>query len=185
MLNPWKSRKAGRPRLSRGGLWLLPVLLGPVGMSVTVHAEPSAVKKSEPVTVDLKVFKVNKDSDGKESLGSAEKAKPGEILEYRATYTNVSKGEVKNLQATLPIPKSTEVMPASLSPKIALASQDGRSFAAMPLMQTVKSADGKTQSRPLPLAEYRALRWPVGTLTPGEAVTVSARVRLSGGMQAG
>ncbi len=123
-------------------------------------------------------------SDGKEQLQSAARAKPGDLLEYRAVYVNVSQKEVKNLQATLPIPASTEVLLDSIAPQNALASADGRNFAPSPLVVRVKMANGTTQNRALPLSAYRALRWPIGTLAAGQNVTVRARVRLNSALVA-
>ncbi len=131
------------------------------------------------VTVELQAFKVGRSANGAEQLQSAARAKPGDILEYRATYANVSQKEVKNLQATLPIPVSTEILLNSIAPKSVTASADNRTFAPAPLMRLVKMPDGTTQNRPLPLSAYRALRWPVGTLGAGKNVVVRARVRLN------
>ena len=40
-----------------------------------------------------------------ESLESAEKAKPGDLIQYEAVYQNTSKAPVKNLQALVPAPR--------------------------------------------------------------------------------
>ena len=143
-----------------------------------VLAQPASAAKA-PVSVELQAFKVVRDANGKEQLQSAQSAKPGDVLEYRAVYANNSSREVKNLQATLPIPAMTEVLLESAMPKGVNASRDGRNFAPAPLMQTVTLPSGATQTRPLPLSAYRALRWPVGTLGAGKNVVVRARVRLN------
>ncbi|HEX8464315.1 MAG TPA: hypothetical protein VF627_06835, partial [Abditibacterium sp.] len=130
-----------------------------------------------PITVELKAFKVVRDENGKESFSDASRAAPGDVIEYRALYANVSRSEVKNLQANLPIPAATQLLPATLAPKTALASADNRTFASLPLMQTVTLPTGPAR-RPVPLSAYRALRWPLGNLAAGQTVTVRARVRL-------
>lgn len=141
----------------------------------------SAAKRaaSEPISIELQAFKVVRDEDGKEKFQTAQNMKPGDILEYRAIYSNVSQKEVKNLQANLPIPVTTQLLLDTVAPKVVKASTDGRVFAPAPLMRSVKLADGSTQMRPLPLSEYRALNWPIGTVKPGQDVTVRARVRLN------
>jgi hypothetical protein len=48
----------------------------------------------------------------------------------------------------------------------------------MPLMRTVKQPDGKERKETVPLAEYRALRWEIGTLAAGSSTVVSLRVRI-------
>lgn len=146
-----------------------------------VSAQPagSAGAAKAPVSVELQAFKVVRDADGREQLQSAARAKPGDVLEYRAVYANHSQKEVKNLQATLPIPTATQVLLDSASPKGVSASSDGRNFAPAPLMQTVTLPGGVKQVRALPMSAYRALRWPVGTLAAGQNVVVRARVRLN------
>lgn len=141
-----------------------------VSFSFLAHAAPAA----EPVKVALQALKVV-DVNGKETLTESKTAKPGEVLEYRAVYSNVSKKIITNLAATLPVPVGMEYVGLSVKPAGALASTDGKVFSAMPLMR--KGASGKTEA--VPLADYRALRWTVSSLQPGKPFEVSARMRVS------
>lgn len=143
----------------------------------TSAGSPAGAAKA-PVSVELQAFRVVRDAGGKEQLQSAQRAKPGDVLEYRAVYANHSPKEVKNLLATLPIPASTQVLLDSASPKSVSASSDGRTFAPAPLVQTVTLPNGAKAQRAVPLSAYRALRWPVGTLAAGQNFVVRARVRL-------
>ena len=43
--------------------------------------------------------------DGKEVLVSAAKARPGDVIEYRAVYKNDGRSAVRELDATLPVPQ--------------------------------------------------------------------------------
>src|SRR5438874_114221 len=88
------------------------------------------------VTVDLTARKIAF-VDGKESLESAEKAKPGDVIQYAATYRNTSTAAVKNLQATVPIPQGLELIADSAKPEAAQASVDGNNFKPMPLTEEV------------------------------------------------
>lgn len=179
--------KNSSPLLRSLRAWPLALALSGVALGAAnvlpAWAQPAAGAKAPvskaPVSIELQAFKVVRDASGKEQLQSAGRAKPGDVLEYRAVYANTSSREVKNLQATLPIPASTQVLLDSAAPKSVSASRDGRSFAPAPLMQTVTLPDGTRQQRAVPLSAYRALRWPVGTLAAGQNVTVRARVRLN------
>ena len=133
---------------------------------------------AKPVEATLSVFQVGKAADGKEALLPADKAAPGDTLEYEAVYKSNSKSAVKSLAATLPLPVGTSYVPGSAKPVDAQASVDGKTFAAIPLKTMVKTADGKTQERLVPYSEYRALRWALGDLPANEKLTVSARARL-------
>jgi hypothetical protein len=66
----------------------------------------------------------------------------------------------------------------SASPQKVEASLDGQTFAPVPLMRKEKTADGRTVMREVPVAEYRALRWPLGNLSAKQSRTVTARVRV-------
>jgi uncharacterized repeat protein (TIGR01451 family) len=129
------------------------------------------------VAVELTASRVTK-AQGKEVLVPAEQAKPGELIEYRALYRNDGAGEAKGLMATLPIPRGTQYVAGSALPRGVQASLDGHTFAAVPLKRTVKTPDGRTVVQDVPVAEYRALRWPLGALPSRDKRTVSARVRV-------
>ena len=116
--------------------------------------------------------------EGKESLRPAAAVKPGETIEYRATYTNRTKVAVRNLEATLPIPAGTELLPASVNPAAAKASLDGSNFDAMPLKRVVKK-DGRDAEEIVPYSEYRYLRWYPGELPGEKSLVFSARVKVS------
>ena len=150
------------------------VLITAMFLATQLHAAPTvAATKNEPVVVKLENFKVSINTEGKEVLSDAKNAKPGEVLEYRATYTNVSAKPISNLVATLPVPKNTAYQAQTASPITgAEATIDSVTFAPVPLM----SADKK---QPISPKEYRALRWKVSTLKAKEAVVVSIRIKVN------
>ena len=129
------------------------------------------------VTVELTANRVTK-SQGRDVLAPAEQARPGDLLQYRALYKNESKTEARGLAATLPIPRGTEYVPGSATPRRVEASLDGRTFAPVPLMRKVRTADGRTVTREVPTKEYVALRWPLGSLPASQSRAVTARVRI-------
>jgi hypothetical protein len=66
----------------------------------------------------------------------------------------------------------------SVEPAQAQASIDGAVFAPMPLSRMVKQADGSLRRELVPLSEYRALRWEVGSLPAGGSTVVSLLTRI-------
>jgi hypothetical protein len=148
-------------------------------------AQPSLAKgavsgRVEPLEVRLdrkKVVTVG----GKEALVGADVAKPGDTLLEVASYTNKSNKSLVGFQATLPIPQNTEMVAGSAQPSNALASTDGKSFAPLPLMRRVKTANGMEKEEMVPLAEYRYLRWSSGEMPAEKTLSFSARFRLSEG----
>ena len=139
---------------------------------------PAIAFAAGDVTVALTAQKVTK-VNGQEVLATAEQAKPGEVLEYRAVYRNAGAQDARQLQATLPIPHGVEYLPRTAKPSQALASLDGKTFAPVPLTRAERTADGRTVVREVPLSEYRALRWVIGTLPAKQSRAVVARVRVA------
>ena len=136
-------------------------------------------QNASDVVVTLKAQKVERTKEGKEVLRVADRAVPGEVIQYDALYRNQSKKGIRNLQPTLPIPAGLEYLPDSAKPAPSKASLDGKNFAPIPLMRQVALPDGKTKEEPVPASEYRALRWELGDLDSGRNALVSARARLA------
>lgn len=136
-----------------------------------------AQRAAEPLETRIEQRKVVV-TDGRERLESAEIVKPGDVIEYVATYRNVGKGAITGLVATLPVPSETEYLPGSAKPAGATASLDGVKFAAIPLKRKVRSAEGKDIEQLVPYTEYRALRWNAGELGAQKSVAYTARVKV-------
>lgn len=136
-----------------------------------------AQQSNNPLATKLEARKIVRGADGKESSAPADAAKPGDVIEYVATYRNTGKQPLRNLEATLPIPHNTEFVPGSANPANARASLDAKSFAAMPLKRTT-TKDGKTVEMLVPVRDYRALRWPAVELPADKTATFTARVKV-------
>lgn len=171
-------RTAGRlPALAASfGAGMIAVASLAAPASAQTVATPSALVPEKTVAVALTQFKVVKAADGKEQLLDASSVKPGDVLEYRATYVNKTGKAVSGLVADLPIPEGLEYLPRSAKPGAALvkaATKDGV-YGAEPL--TRKAANNKTE--PVPYGDYRALRWTLGQLPAGGETAVTARARV-------
>lgn len=144
-----------------------------------VAAWPAAAQQpqSNPLVTKLEARKVVRAADGKESFAPAESARPGDVIEYVATYRNTGKQPLRNLEATLPIPQNTEFIPGSAHPDNAKASLDAKSFAAMPLKRTTVK-DGKPVEALVPARDYRSLRWYAVELPAEKTATYTARVKV-------
>ncbi len=140
-------------------------------MSGTAQAEAPAGKPA--VSVELSAYQITLNQKGESSAKLVKQAKPNDIIEYRATYTNNTAKSVKGLVATLPIPADTQFL-AKSTPAQAQASTDGVNFAAMPLKRKTGS-----QTVNVPLQEYRALRWTIAELPAGKSITVTAQTRVN------
>ena len=141
-------------------------------LSLAAHAD------NGNLTSELKVWSVVKQADGAETLQPAQTVKPGDMLQYVAVYMNSGHRPVTRLLASLPIPAGTELVGASAVPREVQASIDGKVYAAVPLLRKARRADGQLVDVPVPLAEYRHLRWPEQQVAAGASFTTSARVRV-------
>lgn len=106
-----------------------------------------------------------------ENFVSADTAAPGDVIEYRAVYTNGTAGMIRNFLPEIPIPAGLSVVEGTDNPKATFGSLDGKNFSPLPLL----GADGL----PVPAASIRALRWNVANLAVGESVTLRVRAALN------
>ena len=141
-------------------------------------SEPAVAQSKGDVQISLLARKVTAAPDGKEQLIAADTARPGEVIQYDAVYSNTSRKEVQNLAPTLPIPAGMEFVAESAKPAATLASLDGRVFEKFPLVRKVTRPDGRIEEVPVPFSEYRALRWNAGELKAGATTRIIARARL-------
>ena len=146
---------------------------GALALAVPSMAQPATSAPRAEVKAELKAFKVAGDK-----LVSADTANPGDVIEYQARYTNVGAAPAQRFSPQLPVPSALVYAGNSALPSGFQATIDGRNFAPAPLMRAVKKADGTTQMVAVPLKAYRALRWQLGTLAPGQSVVVKARARV-------
>jgi uncharacterized repeat protein (TIGR01451 family) len=140
---------------------------------------PVVACAGDDVTVSLTAHRMTVRSDGQETATSADHARPGDLIEYRATYHNTGSAGIRQLAATLPIPPGTEYVALSASPAPTFASRDGRTYEPLPLMRHVRLADGRDVLREVPASEYRSLRWTLNALAAHGEQSVRARVRVS------
>jgi len=138
-------------------------------------------KGPSPIVITLKQFKVVKEANGETKFVDGTIVVPGDVLEYRATYTN--RGTVPlSVVASLPVPESVEYVKDSAKSKgnipYTVAQKDSQ-FASEPLMKKTVSATGATLLQPVPYAAYRYVRWDLGAMAPGSTAEVSIRTKVS------
>jgi uncharacterized repeat protein (TIGR01451 family) len=148
-----------------------------LGIAMILFAAPIHAQQSGPIEARLESRKVVRAADGQESFVPATTAKPGDVIEYIATYRNAARAPVSGLEATIPVPGNTEFVPGSAKPATAKASVDSRTWGAMPLKRKVLR-DGREIEEQVPFREYRYLRWYPGQLGGEKSMTFTARVRV-------
>lgn len=132
--------------------------------------------------VRLEAFKVvtrTGPNGARESVEPLQAVRPGDTVEYVATYTNGLAGVAHGVQLMVPVPAGgLEYVAQQAAPLADAVSLDGKSFAPLPLTRKVTEAGGKTSVKPVPLGEYRSLRWTLGDVPAGASRSVRARMVL-------
>jgi uncharacterized repeat protein (TIGR01451 family) len=136
-----------------------------------------AQKPAAPVEAKLEARKVVRGASASESFATGDVVKPGDVIEYVATFRNVSDKAVRNLEPTLPLPEHTELVAGSAKPAKVTAGLDERAFAPIPLKRKAV-VNGRETIETVPFREYRYLRWAPVDLEPGKSMTVIARVKV-------
>ena len=144
------------------------------------YAQSVTATVAPDVQVKLTLERITVEA-GKQVLVATERAAPGEQVQYVAAYTNtaaLTTAPIAKLQATLPVPAAMRYA-GSAQPTPALASLDGKTFEAYPLVRMVKQADGSLKKVDVPFDEYRSLRWTIQSLAPQTAQAVKARMTVA------
>lgn len=152
-------------------------VLKSMAVAALLAAASAHAQRANPIEVNLESRRVVLAADGKETFAPATTAKPGDVIEYVATYRNTAKSPVSGLEATVPIPPNTEFVSGSARPAAAKASVDSRTWGDMPLKRKV-IRDGREVEEQVPLRDYRYLRWFPGQLGADKSMTFTARVRV-------
>jgi len=150
-------------------------------LAADADAVAASSQTKAPIVVSLKQFKVLKDQKGGTQFVDAALVLPGDVIEYRATYSNRSAAALP-VTATLPIPESLEYIKDSAKAVGDIAhtvAQKDSQFANEPLVQKVTTASGATLSQPVPYASYRYVRWDLGRLASGKSIEVSVRAKVA------
>lgn len=154
-----------------GSAWLVQPLYA---QSVAQAAAPA----KGALTSELVATRIAVREDGREVQEPAQSVKPGEVIQYTATFKNTSKGALKQVAATLPIPRGTVLVAGTVKPEGAMASVDDVRFEPMPLKRKVQQPDGRWAEVAIPLSEYRSLRWTLNAIEPSRSLAVTARVQV-------
>jgi uncharacterized repeat protein (TIGR01451 family) len=150
-----------------------------VGVVALIAIGLTAAVAAGDVTTSLTAKKVLIDAKGKETFADADKVKPGDVVEYTVTVKNGTDSAITKLHPNLPIPKGAIYVPGSAKPAEVQASLDGTTYENIPLKRKVKQADGTDKLVPVPVEQYRFLRWSFAKVPAQGSVTATARVTIA------
>lgn len=146
---------------------------------------PAAVESPVEAMLEAFLVQVTQKDDGArvETLVPAATAVPGDIIEYQATYTNVSANALIGLVSNGPIPTSTTYVDASATItqeavfEVLIKDED---WQALPAFKSVTDENGKVVRVEASAADYTELRWRIsGTLEPEQKLVARYRVKVN------
>lgn len=113
---------------------------------------------------------------------SDDRARPGDVVRYRLTFTNVAGRPVRGVVLSNPLPGGMRFVTGSASATRADARPEystdgGRTFSAQPVEEV--TVDGRRVQRPAPPERYTHVRWTVGgTVEEGATVVAEFEARV-------
>jgi len=149
------------------------------GMAFAQDAAPSEGPLAAKLTVERVVFD---EESKKETLVAAETAAPGDLLQYKGTYTNISEVPLAGLVVKGPIPSNTVFSEGGLSVSAKATLEvliEGEPWQTLPAYKTVKQPDGKEERVVASPSDYKELRWKIWeALEPKETLVTIYRVKV-------
>ena len=106
---------------------------------------------------------------------------PGDVVEYRLVFTNITGRPVKNIQFTDPLPERMYYLQGTAGADredvdVEFSLDGGTSYSEQPMVEVV--VDGRTEQRPASPEDYTDIRWTVhGEVQPDARVTAAFQVR--------
>ena len=134
----------------------------------------------------LAVTAQNRTAAAEASKGAArrdDRARPGDVLHYRLTFTNVAGKPVRGVALSNPIPSGLRLVAGTARASRADARAEysidgGKTFSAEPAETVV--VDGREITRPASSDRYTHVRWTVGEwVAPDAVVTAEFDARLT------
>ena len=108
--------------------------------------------------------------------------RPGDLVRYKLTFTNVAGRQVRGVALANPLPQGMRFVAGSASStrndaRLEYSIDGGRSFSVQPMVDVV--VDGRTVRQPAPPEQYTHVRWTVdGWVAPGATVVAEFDARL-------
>lgn len=125
----------------------------------------------DPLAARIDAYIVSFAVDGTEVKEPAEVATPGDVILYEAAFENRGSAALIDLKPVIPVPTGLQYLAGSASPAPVACSLDGETFQDFPILDTTTGA-------PIDASLYRALRWELSRLAPGEHFQAQLRAQL-------
>lgn len=157
------------------------------GMIIAIAAlalgAPLHAQVAEPQALTITAHNVTAEADERPEITSGV-SRPGDVIEYRLTFTNLTGGVISDVVLNDPIPDGLVFVPGSVRISredllVEYSIDDGASWSENPVVQVETTGINPTQ--PAPAEAYTHVRWTVtGDVNPGAQVMARFRARVAG-----
>ena len=137
---------------------------------------------------EMAAYVVRTGADGTERLETAERARPGDVIEYRLTHTNTFPDALRDLAIVGPLPEGLELLNAFRSADMPAVFElrgdfdpdsPGEEWSPLPVTRIVVEPDGSRRAEPARREHFTAVRWRLdGALPSGGAVRHAYRAKV-------
>lgn len=146
--------------------------------SATIFMASSAYADG-PLKSEMSAYLVTASSDGQEIVKETNEATPGDLIEYRLNYKNISDRSLSGVIIGVPIPDATlfkiNSERATDNSVFEVSADDGKSWGVPPLYR--ETVNGKIE---ISVSEYDLVRWmPRDNIDAGESLEFAYRVAVN------
>jgi uncharacterized repeat protein (TIGR01451 family) len=135
-----------------------------------------------PLQSSMTAYLVEKGEDGKETLTEVNQVKPGQTIEYALRYSNVSDGDLAEVNIVGPVPAGTNYLAGSALPQDGARPQfsidNGASYKSEPVTYKVKMADGTELEKVATPDMYTHVSWTLPKLLAKQQLSLTYRVQV-------
>ena len=166
----------------------VPVVVGLALASGSLRAQGAAQEQRAPEALVVSATILHWDQARPRTIGAvnrdAGKVTPGDVVEYRLVFTNITGNPVNNIQFTDPLPKGMRYLQGTAGADredvdVEFSLDGGTSYSEQPMVEVV--VEGRTELRPANPEDYTNIRWTVhGEVQPEASVTAAFQVRFDG-----
>lgn len=149
-----------------------------LGLSLLALALPASAQVAEPQALTIEAENVTA-SSSERATADAGRTLPGDVIEYRLTFTNHQAGAVSDVVLNDPIPAGLVFVPGSVTASrqdllVEYSIDGGSSWTEQPQVEV--EVAGEAVTRPAPADAYTHVRWTItGSVNPGAQVTARFR----------
>ena len=148
----------------------------------SIVSTPSLIAEEEsPLVSNLQAFLVVEGELGEE-LSETETVEPGEIIEYRITYSNVAEESLRAVVADGIIPGETFLVEGSIRQpdgvRTLFSIDDGVTFGPEPIYFIEIDEQGIEHEREATPDMFQRIRWEIDRIPSGETLKFAYRVKV-------